>query len=719
MPTITHYSMGGRESEPGAGSAKQAGTCCIDIKFRPQRTAAPTSVSFPWQSLFRNPLAVAGFPIRHRPDTCPGVELSLRTMQTLAQANVVTHSGGRAHIKGWRHTLSLLKQVDDVFIWTIVSPNAVNPAEEEEIPNSGVAMLMAARHIITDIPGTQPPLTCTSCFITNHLTADQNPDPEGQWSIFSCKPSRFSRIDLDATAQAALKDVCPPSSGKKSASSSHEDQNQLEEESSKQDATIINQCKAPLSDTPSDFLSQSYGSSVASADSASIVTSMSLDESIDSDMLSISQSSSQANLLRHSTAVSEFATKVLLALMQEWTMARGQGHGQSSGGNSNQTPAAASSWPSGSTPSSTNYAPVRKRDRLLRDEGDDDPDQQGGLDPSRKRGKLDEPPRKPFACPFWKMDSLAHQGCFARRLTRIRDVKQHLARQHTPDFYCERCFAVFKQKQTHAAHVMAAEPCRARPLARLEGVSNDQRKALSHKSKRWQNEAQQWYSIWDILFGEASKPESPYIEQSRDFDDFVGFCQQRVHAALEEQLTTDLLRSMIGMSNNERRQTLRNVVESGFRSAWESLSAHPAPSALSDESTSRLAITEPSHKIPSPLGISEQSNSFFVGKLQSPRTGQSSNQMPFNENESGPSNASRPVESEPESYINPEVQEGSEAVDVAAGSQSGEEWDALPLDFQGLVADGTPILGIWSDSLWEDAAYSGAGHDLALDPLDS
>lgn len=46
-------------------------------------------------------------------------------------------------------------------------------------------------------------------------------------------------------------------------------------------------------------------------------------------------------------------------------------------------------------------------------------------------------PERPrlFACPFWKMDPHTHWDCFAKQLTSISYVKQHLTQCHTPAYY--------------------------------------------------------------------------------------------------------------------------------------------------------------------------------------------------------------------------------------------------------------------------------------------
>ena len=310
------------------------------------------------------------------------------------------------------------------------------------------------------------------------------------------------------------------------------------------------------------------------------VTTISFD-SIDSDMLSIPDFSERLDPFGLGPTACEVLTRVLHLLMDEWQVWI-KSCTQSSEA-SHQPCTAGSSQPGEPPSSATGSSLSLKRDRSPEDQ-DEDSRRRGSALPV-KRSKSDDLTRKLFACPFWKKSPSTHQMCFSMKLARIRDVKQHLARKHTPNYYCERCFEVFEQKQSHTAHVMSAESCHPRPLETLDGVSNDQRKALSKKSKRLQTASQQWYAVWDILFVNTPRPESPYMdfEQSRDFDSFRRFCSPRVGTVLAEQLTDEVLRAMLGTPTSERLPMVLQLVESGFQTAWESFVATAATVAVDEE----------------------------------------------------------------------------------------------------------------------------------------
>ncbi|KAK4443321.1 hypothetical protein QBC34DRAFT_212214 [Podospora aff. communis PSN243] len=94
-----------------------------------------------------------------------------------------------------------------------------------------------------------------------------------------------------------------------------------------------------------------------------------------------------------------------------------------------------------------------------RDDAGDDPRQT-----SEKRLRV--PPS--FACPFWKLRPFGnHQGCHRHRLSRVRDVKQHLTRKHTPAAYCQRCFQVFETAAGLYEHIQGVN-CSHIPGSQLD-----------------------------------------------------------------------------------------------------------------------------------------------------------------------------------------------------------------------------------------------------------
>ncbi|KAH6991280.1 hypothetical protein BKA56DRAFT_610824 [Ilyonectria sp. MPI-CAGE-AT-0026] len=135
--------------------------------------------------------------------------------------------------------------------------------------------------------------------------------------------------------------------------------------------------------------------------------------------------------------------------------------------------------------------------------------------------------RKPirFACPFYKSNSQKHQDCLRYELRRVKDVKQHIYRKHTnPEFYCARCFEEFSTAESRDKHTV--EPrCIRKEEFQFDGVSSSQRKSLQSYANRTKSAQDQWFSTWDIIFPDQSRPSTCYVgnyaeeitSQLRDF----------------------------------------------------------------------------------------------------------------------------------------------------------------------------------------------------------
>ncbi|KAM7211495.1 hypothetical protein V8F06_013115 [Rhypophila decipiens] len=220
----------------------------------------------------------------------------------------------------------------------------------------------------------------------------------------------------------------------------------------------------------------------------------------------------------------------------------------------------------------------RQRD----DDDDHERDQPGG-----KRLKAQQPKevlsrRRYLACPFWKLDPSKHWECFFRRTTTVSYVKQHLARRHTPTFYCHRCFAIFETEPVYDHHVIAASCTRE---AKLEGISQTQSKQLSKKSKGTLEN--QWFAMWDILFPTEPRPLSVYIDsdQSKDFCLMREFSQRQGVSILQDEIRASGLLLRPGISD----QALHRVLSRGLDYMFEHfcLDRSADSSSLGHESASQ------------------------------------------------------------------------------------------------------------------------------------
>jgi len=313
----------------------------------------------------------------------------------------------------------------------------------------------------------------------------------------------------------------------------------------------------------------------------SMATTISARESLDSDMLSISDRSDHINPFGQEPGKSACLNEILHRLLEDWRWMKSC---QPSSEKSSQPSSAHQTESSATQPLSSQ--PGSSQKRSLPDEDDDQFDDGDNGSRLKKRVKDDTPPRKFLACPFWKKNPRAHRDCFTYKLSRIKDVKQHLARQHTP-IHCERCLKVFEDRRSKSSHFESDEPCVRGQHGELDGVTNEQNEDLRRKSKRGQTEAEQWYAIWHILFPSLSRPDSPYMdfEHSQEFSEWEEFCQRRGSAVVAEELNRHLL-SHNGSSPDWLPELLR-IAQSGFRAAFEEFRSHsgrlPSASAPSSE----------------------------------------------------------------------------------------------------------------------------------------
>ncbi|KAJ0116788.1 hypothetical protein J7T55_009939 [Diaporthe amygdali] len=117
-----------------------------------------------------------------------------------------------------------------------------------------------------------------------------------------------------------------------------------------------------------------------------------------------------------------------------------------------------------------------------------------------------------FACPYTKKDPMSYRDCYKYVLSRIRDVKQHLARCHRNPPYCPRCMGTFETEEERDGHVRESS-CPLRPPVKLDGITESQKRQLAKKSASNTSVEDQWFAVFDILFpGHDPRPRSPYID---------------------------------------------------------------------------------------------------------------------------------------------------------------------------------------------------------------
>ncbi|KAI1372167.1 hypothetical protein F4677DRAFT_271288 [Hypoxylon crocopeplum] len=142
-----------------------------------------------------------------------------------------------------------------------------------------------------------------------------------------------------------------------------------------------------------------------------------------------------------------------------------------------------------------------------------------------------------LACPFAKKDPVQYRSCYGYFLGRVRDVKQHLTRCHRKPIYCPVCNETFEDEDEKDSHIRARS-CTPRPSVVIEGISEKQKRELSHRVSSKMPEDQQWFAVFDTLFFPHPRPRTPYRDRelSEDLCVFQDFMSVRGPVLLAELL---------------------------------------------------------------------------------------------------------------------------------------------------------------------------------------
>lgn len=199
---------------------------------------------------------------------------------------------------------------------------------------------------------------------------------------------------------------------------------------------------------------------------------------------------------------------------------------------------------------------------------------------SKRRRTLDQ--KLTFACPYAKKDCMSYRDCYRYTLSRIRDVKQHLARCHRNPPYCPRCRCTFQTEEDRDEHIREAS-CPLRPSIKFEGITESQRQKLAKRSASNTPLEAQWFAVFDILFpGHEPRPQSPYIDNEllQDITLYQGFLTSNGPRILSDVLTR---RGAItwNLPNDERDLTAfqQTVFEEGLRQIFEQWVARRIPNS--------------------------------------------------------------------------------------------------------------------------------------------
>lgn len=489
-----------------------------------------------WQSEFKSPVIVRGFPTLSRPEDCPGIEIPPQLSASLLLSPLKERDGTRVLLKTTGKLLQLFDQTNGVAVWHIIK-SPIDPCAcrrrfmQDDDKDTNLYLnsfeIRQHRHIITECSISQMHYEEKNLEMKPEIGGPEIPQRE--CSLLDAP--QFTPYSGDATYSPDSLDLdmlsIPDSSedGADGPPGTDDAILAIMEVVASRLASEYRQCTAqhnPANECPSNTKQCSPGG--------------------------------QQSFATHGSSHSTFGRTTTQA---------------------------------GST------IPVRKRPT---EQDDDDGDEDSRRRPARKKKKGDsiEGPQF-FACPFWKQNPGKHSNCFGKKLNMISRVKQHLTRSHAPEFYCEKCLVVFPNEEGKLTHfreeLYLCTFQRSRPL---EGITNEQQRKLSRKSDKSLSEYEKWFVVWDIVFPGHDRPSSPYLdlELSRDLNHFREFSERRGVAVLVEVMCEEGLVTLEGDEANSIAQRAANRAMRSLFDEWVGQRAESSRYSRSGESSSTDSMGE-------------------------------------------------------------------------------------------------------------------------------
>lgn len=194
-----------------------------------------------------------------------------------------------------------------------------------------------------------------------------------------------------------------------------------------------------------------------------------------------------------------------------------------------------------------------------------------------------------FACPFQKYNPHKYHRCLKYTLTRIKDVKQHIYRQHTQSpYYCARCYKVFTTTDDRDEHTRHAD-CEKRHPPQFDGISEEQRNELKKSSPRKKPLQEQWYEVWEVIFPGHPRPQSVSI--GNYVEEMVPLLRDLWNEK-QAEIISGVINTRSGRSEVDGR-LLADIMGSVF-DRFQEETARPSP-GNSSESADGLGITSFQH----------------------------------------------------------------------------------------------------------------------------
>ncbi|KAI1350925.1 hypothetical protein F5Y01DRAFT_325811 [Xylaria sp. FL0043] len=151
---------------------------------------------------------------------------------------------------------------------------------------------------------------------------------------------------------------------------------------------------------------------------------------------------------------------------------------------------------------------------------------------SSPRSQRKRPEAKPIdkdrtlACPFYTNNPAQHFKCARYKLSRIKDVKQHLTRIHKEPIHCSRCYTIFDNESSRDDHVRGPDSCEVQPKIDFGYITRSQTDMLHKYARKTRTIKQQWSDIYGLLFPGQPPPMSPYasdpwFEGARNYEMYL------------------------------------------------------------------------------------------------------------------------------------------------------------------------------------------------------
>lgn len=228
----------------------------------------------------------------------------------------------------------------------------------------------------------------------------------------------------------------------------------------------------------------------------------------------------------------------------------------------------------GETPATSQSGSLKRRRQSDKEDGDDYRDGKEDTGPTKRQSRSVSNNVRLWACPYTKFDPIrysehnqqdekAYRKCASATLTDISCVKQHLRRTHRePSYFCGKCYEAFRVKKDLLQHNQVN--CQSGTPKYQEMMTEEQYLLIP---KYLTNTVPSWYTIFNILFEDATQPTSPYVSicDAATIQQFVDLFRLTGPEEFLELLRTRLERDPQSLHLNT---SLRALIEETFEVAF-------------------------------------------------------------------------------------------------------------------------------------------------------